>query len=87
MERTSYNPEVNRYSETRKAIEKARAVRIFLSHFVAYVIGNAFLAVWNALTYYVKEDDTLWFYLPLLFCAILGDRRNHPLPSGRRALR
>ena len=59
--------EVIRYRETRKAIEKARALRIFVSHLVAYIIGNVFLGVWNGLTYYVKEDDTLWFYLPLLF--------------------
>ena len=45
-------------------------MRIFLSHMVAYVIGNSFLAVWNGLTFYVKDDDTLWFYLPLLFWGI-----------------
>ena len=59
MERTIDRPEVTRYRETRKAIEKARAVRIFVSHLVAFVIGNVFLGVWNGLTYYVKEDDTL----------------------------
>ena len=70
MERPRVRPEVERYRETRKAIEKARAIRIFISHLVAYVIGNIFLGVWNALTYYVKDDDTLWFFLPLLFWGV-----------------
>ena len=70
MERPGQRPEVVRYRETRKAIEKARAIRIFVSHIIAYVIGNIFLAVWNGLTYYVLEDDTLWFYLPLLFWGV-----------------
>ena len=70
MESPSQRPEVVRYRETRKAIEKARAVRIFVSHLVAFLIGNAFLGVWNGLTYYVKDDDTLWFYLPLLFWGV-----------------
>ena len=45
MERPRVRPEVERYRETRKAIEKARAIRIFISHLVAYVIGNIFLGV------------------------------------------
>ena len=70
MDSPSQHQELLRYKQTRKAIEKARAVRIFVSHLAAYVIGNIFLGVWNGLTYYVKEDDTLWFYLPLLFWGI-----------------
>jgi hypothetical protein len=58
------------YAEQRKAVEKARAVRIFLSHLAAYVVGNIFLGSWNSLTYYIKEDHTLWFYIPLLFWGI-----------------
>ena len=70
MEQPGERPEVVRYREARKAIEKARAARIFLSHLAAFVIGNIFLGVWNGLTYYVKEDDTLWFFLPLLFWGV-----------------
>jgi hypothetical protein len=29
------------YKSTRKEIEKGRAVRIFLSHLVAFILGNA----------------------------------------------
>ena len=29
-----------------------------------------FLGGWNALTYFVKGDLTLWFYLPLLFWGV-----------------
>ncbi|MBM3944451.1 MAG: 2TM domain-containing protein [SAR202 cluster bacterium] len=62
--------ELARYKETRKAIEKARAMRIFFSHFAAFFIGNIFLGVWNVLTYFIKEDKTLWFYLPLIFWGV-----------------
>ena len=70
MEIVADRPDVARYIDARKAIEKARVIRIFVSHLVAYVIGNLFLGVWNGLTYYVKEDDTLWFFLPLLFWGV-----------------
>ena len=70
MERPRLSEEIMRYRDTRRAIEKARAVRIFASHVVAYIIGNTFLGVWNGLTYYVKDDDTLWFFLPLVFWGI-----------------
>ena len=36
----------------------------------AYVIGNTFLGIWNVLTIYIKDDDTLWFYLPLIFWGV-----------------
>ena len=62
--------DLERYKEARRVIEKARAARIFLSHFVAFVIGNGFLGLWNALTYFVKDDTTLWFYIPLLFWGV-----------------
>ena len=32
--------------------------------------GNVFLGFWNALTYFVKDSDTLWFYIPLLFWGV-----------------
>lgn len=70
MEPLSDHPEISRYRAARKAIEKARAVRIFVSHVAAYVIGNVFLGVWNALTFFVRGDDTLWFFLPLLFWGV-----------------
>ena len=62
--------DVTAYSETRKAIEKARAVRIFVSHLIAYVLGNLFLGFWNVMTYILKDNETLWFYLPLLFWGV-----------------
>ena len=58
------------YREARKAIERTRAVRIFYSHLAAYILGNIFLGSWNALTYFVKDNDTLWFFLPLLFWGV-----------------
>ena len=61
---------ISPYRETRKAIERARAIQVFLIHLVTYIIGNVFLGFWNALTYFVKEDDTLWFYIPLLFWGV-----------------
>jgi len=62
--------EFESYRSTRKDIEKARAVQVFLSHLAAYIVGNVFLGGWNALTYYVREDDTLWFYIPLVFWGV-----------------
>ena len=61
---------INAYRETRKSIEKARAVRIFLSHLAAYILGNIFLGSWNVLTYFLKDSPTLWFFLPLLFWGV-----------------
>jgi hypothetical protein len=62
--------ELSRYKEAWKANEKARAMRIFLSHFAAFVLGNVFFGVWNVLTYFLREDSTLWFYLPLIFWGV-----------------
>ena len=61
---------IQSYREARKAIEKGRALRIFFGHLGAYLLGNMFLGGWNALTYFVKDSPTLWFYLPLLFWGI-----------------
>ena len=61
---------INTYREVRKSIEKARAVRIFLSHLAAYILGNIFLGSWNILTYFIKDSPTLWFFLPLLFWGV-----------------
>ncbi len=58
------------YQDARKAIEKSRAVRGFVFHLVAYILGNGFLGFWNVMTYVVKEDQTLWFYIPLLFWGV-----------------
>ena len=59
--------ETRRYTENRKIVERTRAIRTFLAHLTAYIIGNAFLGVWNALTYYVSDNSAIWFPLPLLF--------------------
>ncbi len=61
---------IGHYSQARKEIEKARAVRAVVAHLAAYLVGNAFLGSWNALTYFVKDNDTLWFYIPLLFWGV-----------------
>ena len=58
------------YIEARKTVEKHRAKRIFLSHLVAFILGNTFLGFWNGLTYFVKGNETLWFFLPLLFWGV-----------------
>ena len=58
------------YRTARRAIEKARSVRIFISHLIAFILGNLFLGFWNAMTYFVKDSDTLWFFLPLLFWSV-----------------
>ena len=65
-----YEASINAYREARKSIEKARAVRIFLSHLAAYILGNIFLGSWNVLTYFLKDSPTLWFFLPLLFWGV-----------------
>ena len=64
------NKEFAAYREARKAIEKKRAFRTFLIHVTAYIIGNIFLGTWNILTYYVRENQTLWFYIPILFWGV-----------------
>ena len=64
------NDEVTRYKEARKSVEKARAVRIFLVHFSAFILGNIFLGVWNSLTYYVRDNQLLWFPIPLIFWGV-----------------
>ena len=61
---------INAYREARKSIKKARAVRIFLVHLAAYILGNIFLGSWNILTYFIKDSPTLWFFLPLLFWGV-----------------
>ena len=58
------------YREARRAVERSQVVRVFLFHLVAYIVGNVFLGFWNALTYFVKDSDTLWFYIPLLFWGV-----------------
>ena len=62
--------ETTTYKESRKTLEKARAVRVFLFHMAAYIAGNIFLGSWNALTYFVKDIHSLWFFLPLLFWGV-----------------
>ena len=69
-EDTAYEQQIGAYRDARKQREKRRAVRIFIFHLAAYVLGNAFLGAWNALTYFVKGVDTLWFFLPLLFWGV-----------------
>ena len=61
---------IARYRETRKTIERARAARVFYVHLAAYVLGNIFLGFWNALTYFVTDDETLWFFIPLLLWGV-----------------
>ena len=38
-----------------------------ITHLGAYVIGNVIIGLWNAGTYYLRDNDNLWFWLPLLF--------------------
>ena len=59
-----------RYREARMRLERGRAHRIFLGHLAFYVLGSTFFGFWNFLTFFVKEDDTLWFYMPLLFWGV-----------------
>ena len=58
------------YKEVRRSLEKRRAQLIFIAHLGAYVIGNIFLGGWNILTYFVKDSETLWFFIPLLFWGV-----------------
>ncbi|MBM3948647.1 MAG: 2TM domain-containing protein [SAR202 cluster bacterium] len=64
------NPITEEYQGVRKEVAKRRAYRIFYSHMAAYIIGNVFLGVWNILTYFIKDDTTLWFFVPLIFWGI-----------------
>ena len=67
---TAVSNEVASYREARKSVEKSRAVRIFLVHLAVFVLGNIFLAFWNSLTYYVKDNELLWFPIPFIFWGI-----------------
>ena len=58
------------YRAARKTIEKRRALLFFYAHLGAFIVSNLFLSGWNALTYFVKESSTLWFFLPLLFWGV-----------------
>ena len=66
----SQDTQVTQYKETKQAVQKARAVREFLLHLAGYVVSNIFFGVWNGLTYYVKDEPTLWFYIPLIFWGV-----------------
>lgn len=59
--------EIARYHTTRKSVAKARAIRIFYYHLAAYLLGNIFLGAWNIFTYQNLEDQTRWFFSPLIF--------------------
>jgi hypothetical protein len=63
-------PLIEEYQSVRKMVAKKRAYRIFYSHVAAYVIGNVFLGVWNVLTWFLRDDETLWFFVPLIFWGI-----------------
>jgi len=61
---------IERYRETKKVVEKRRAVRTFVIHLVAYIVGNMVLGLWNAGTFYLRDNDNLWFWIPLLFWGV-----------------
>ena len=58
------------YVSGRNKVEGQRAIRVFLGHLIAFVIGNIFLGIWNVLTIYVRDDENLWFFIPLLFWGV-----------------
>ena len=62
--------EITKYVTAKKEVVRKRCLRVFLFHLLAYVLANLFLGGWNALTYYVKGDKTLWFFLPLIFWGV-----------------
>lgn len=64
------NDELREYREERKSVEKQRTFRIFIAHLGIFIIGNLFLGGWNAVTYYVKGSEVLWFVLPLTFWGV-----------------
>jgi hypothetical protein len=68
--RTMIEAELQEYREIRKVVAKARAVRIFIYHLVAYVLGNIFLGAWNIFTYQNRGDQILWFFSPLIFWGV-----------------
>ena len=64
------NVDTGKYQEARKAVEKQRAVRVLVAHLVAYILGNVVIGLWNAGTYYLRDNDTVWFYLPPIFWGV-----------------
>ena len=70
VEQDPIDPGIDPYSQARKEVEKARVVRSFVFHLIAFILGNGFLGFWNAMTYFVKGNSTLWFFLPLLFWGV-----------------
>ena len=59
--------ELDKYKDVRKTVVKKRVSRIFKFHLLAYILGMITIGLWNAGTFYLRDNDTLWFYLPLLF--------------------
>ena len=70
MEETAEESYIASYSSARKAISRSRSARVFTFHLIAYILGNGFLGFWNFLTYFVRDEKTLWFFLPLLFWGV-----------------
>ena len=64
------NGELRRYKESKRTVEKQRATRIFLAHLGAYIIGTMIVGLWNSGTFFLRDNDNLWFWLPLLFWGI-----------------
>ena len=62
--------DIGRYKDARKRTERQRAVRIFVAHLVACVLGNVAIGLWNAGTYYLRDNEEVWFYLPLIFWGV-----------------
>ena len=62
--------EIRQYEEIRKVVARARAIRIFVYHLIAYALGNIFLGAWNIFTYQNRGDEVLWFWSPLIFWGI-----------------
>ena len=62
--------EIRHYQEVRKRVGKARAIRIFVYHLIAYALGNIFLGAWNIFTFQNRGDEILWFYFPLIFWGV-----------------
>jgi hypothetical protein len=59
--------DIAKYKEAKKTVERRRTYRIFIWHLVGYVLGNLVIGLWNLGTYYLRDNDTVWFYVPLLF--------------------
>ena len=55
------------YIAARRAVQRRRSLKIFFFHLGFYILGNIFLGVWNVLAYVALDDETLWFFLPLVF--------------------